>query len=227
MPTEQLTKSTHEQKSFEIPIDQAISRMAESHGLSLEPQRLRQLVAQVEYRRDLESRGGVLNVQFEDTFNDVYIKKPMQVEGFDGTASKVDFTPALDEDDDDDWLAGAASARPDHATQVTLKGIRGMQNYALLVGAGLLERPDILYGETNPTMAITTERIGLLSDIARQYGNDKRAAHDEMRNQKTLVISGEFEEVSARLFSSDTRKLEKLLMKRQTTPVSMGNVALR
>lgn len=225
MLTEQLTKPTPEQKLSEMPIDEAISRVAESRGVSLEPQRLRQLVAQVEYRRGLESRNVVSSTQFEDNLNNVRVEKPEEVEGLEGAASKVDFTPIFD--DEDDVVSGTTYAGPERATEITLKGINGMQNYALLVEAGLLERPDILYGETNPTMAITAERMGMLSDLARSHGSDTGTAHEEMRRQQKLIVSGAFEDVSTRLFSSDTQRLERLLARRQASTKPMGHVALR
>jgi hypothetical protein len=224
MPTEQLTKPTHEEKLSETSIDEAISNAAEARGLSLDPQRLKRLVGQVGYRQDLESRGVDSKVQFEDNFNHVRVQKLDSADGL--SISDVDFTPILD-DDDEDIISGLTTPDPEHTTEITLMGIRGMQNYALLVEAGLIEKPDILQAETNPVMAITAERMGMFSEIARQHGGSSEAAHSEMREQKKLKIAGTFDEVSARLFSSDTQRLERLLIRRQAVPKPMGQVALR
>lgn len=221
MSIEQLAKPTHEQKLPEVSVDEVISSTAEARGLSLEPQRLRQLVGQVEYQHS-GLRGVDSKVQFEDTLNHVYVRKLPSTDEL--NVSNVDLTPVFD---DEDIISGLVTPHPEHATEITLMGIRGMQNYALLVEAGFIEKPDVLCAETNPVMAIMAERIGMLSDIASQHGDTSESAHSEMRTQKKLKISGTFDEVGARLFSPDTQRLERLLTRRLATTHPIGHVALR
>lgn len=214
-----------EQERPEASTGATITSVAEARGLSLEPRRLNYLVHQVEYRERLQDLGVESKVQFEDNFNHVRVQRHEMTDQPDKVVANVDFTPILD--DDEDLVSGSTVAGPEHATEITLMGIQGMQNYALLVEAGLIERPEILYAETNPTMAITAERMGMFSDITRQYGNASNAAHEAIREYEKIPISGTFDEVSARLFSPETRRLEQLLVRRQKTVRPLGSQALQ
>lgn len=178
-------------------------------------------MAQAEYRRELESKGVVSKFQFEDGFNGIRIQKPEQVKGFEGTVSGVDFTPMLDMDDDD-FVSGATYAGPEHATEITLMGIRGMQKLRASRRGRSFGATGYFIRQNKSDHAIMAERMGMYSDTARQ-GSNSTTAHEEMRNQSEVLISGAFEEVSARLFSSDTQRLERLLYSASSSSQANGS----
>lgn len=104
--------------------------------------------------------------------------------------------------------------------------IRGIQNYLLLADAGVIEKPAILFGVTNPQMAIIAERIGLLSEIARHNPGKPAEAHQKMREMARLEVSGSFDEISRRAFSAETQRLEHLLARRLAAEKGAGEAAL-
>lgn len=112
-------------------------------------------------------------------------------------------------------MTGSSIADPENSTELTLRAIREVQDYVLLVEAGVIEKPAVLFGDTNPEMAIVAERLGLLSDTARQHDGPSREAHKAMRESRGKHrVTGSFNEVREHAFSPATQRLEKALAHR-------------
>jgi len=211
-------------------IDIAINDAAAARGVSLEPDRLLQLAGAAKSIQAVDQIYGDLPdrerppTMFKDTRNEVEVSRALFTDRFGATASKVDFAPTSEVEGD--FVSGDTFARPEHATLFTLNAIHGLQNYVLLADAGVAEKPAILFGNTNPQMAILAERVGMLSDIARENPDDLAEAHKKMRQTPEMEIYGSFDEVSKRLFSEDTKKLEQLLTRRLATGKQAGEAAL-
>jgi hypothetical protein len=142
---------------------------------------------------------------FADPANYIYAKAADFHTDYGTTAAYLDFCPRVDPTDE----YGFVSAQPKHAALFGSMAIKGLQHYALLVDAGYIEMPNILYGETYGTMAIVAERLGMYSDIARSDRADPHAAHKLMRMSGRMGIYGGFDQVSARIFSADTIRLQQ------------------
>jgi hypothetical protein len=134
------------------------------------------------------------------------------------------FMPILEEDGD--LVSGAASARPERATIYTQMLVHGLQNYVLLVEAGFLEKPGVLFGDTNPQIAIVAERFGIFSDISRQHPGERSVAHAEIRQMPKVQIHGTFSQVSERVFSEDVQRLDRALTRRLAAQRDAAAIAL-
>ncbi|HSX43088.1 MAG TPA: hypothetical protein VLF59_03315 [Candidatus Saccharimonadales bacterium] len=192
----------------------SIAEVAATHGISLDENRQAQLAATAAYikRASGYPEAHKPAIVFWDT-NGVEVRRTAFSERFGTTAAQLDFTPTLEEDGD--FVSGDATPRPDRATAYALMGLRGMQNYALLVEAGIIEKPEVLYGNTNPQMAIVAERLGLLSDVARGNSGHQGKAHTEIRKANAkLEVHGTYDEVHDHLFSPETQRLERVLSRR-------------
>lgn len=230
MTTETLPQANHEHSLPELSIGEAISGVADTHGLVLGGARLDKLVGLAESAQQqvhaaalMERMGYSFTQVFADSENGLRILKLDTEDG--KRAVAVDFTPSA-QGEDDDIVSDTTSARPENATDFTLKGIQGMQNFALLVEAGYIQKPDILSATTNPEMAIMVERMGMLSDAARRYGGNNKQAHEEIRASDKVAISGTFDDISAQLFSVEVQRLERLLVRRQSVAGAVGGVML-
>jgi|GEM_PF-2557350 len=213
--------------SLQPDLEAALSHAAETRGITLEADRLTQLTAQAQGIQLMEQREESRKPEkvFNDTSTGVSVTRATFSEDFNATVGEVDFTPIFEEEEDD-WVIGDAAASPEHASETSLRGIRGLQNYVLLADAGVIQRPEILYGNTNPEMAIAAERFGMLSDIARQDAGNPKQTHEQMRQMEKLKISANFDEVGQRVFSADVQRLERILTRRLAVQQPAGAVAL-
>ena len=219
-----MTTSVAERLVPSLDIDTAINTAAADHGITLEPPRLQQLVIQAVYLKGCEQNGTADITSYTDIVNDVKVEPPKQSDVFGDIASKIDFAPEVD--GNSEVVSGNQSATPEHITRITLLGLRGLQNYALLVVAGFIQRPGFVHGLTNPTMAIIAERAGMFTDIARNNPDNPEQAHKQMRKCDKLDISATFDELSAHVFSPETQRLEKVLALRLAAQKPAGELAL-
>jgi len=221
-----MTTSVAEHNTLASPdLEIAVTEAAQARGITLEAERLEQLRRTAEKRQRLNAEPDIYEsiIAFDDD-NDVKVGRSEYTREYGTTAAWIDFAPILDEDGD--IASGTISARPQHATEYALKGIHGLQNYVLLVDVGIIEKPEILYGKTNPEMAIVAERLGMLSELARRNTGNPDIAHRKMRQATDLEIHGTFDEVGERLFSQDTQRFEHLLTRRLAAEKSVGTTAL-
>lgn len=72
--------------------------------------------------------------------------------------------------------------------------ITSAQNYALLVEAGMLRKPDILKGRTNPAMATIASHLGFKENEA--VSHEVRAQYDDVRD---IVMSDRFIDLGNKL----------------------------
>jgi hypothetical protein len=207
--------------------DIAIQNAAEAQGIALEPTRLAHLTRMAERIQyyDGMPEADKPRMEFTDTTTGLDVWRSTYSERFGGTAAKVDFTPILE--GEGDLVSGTATAKPENATIYTRMLIHGMQNYVLLVNAGVVSKPDVVYGNTNPQMAIVAERFGMFSDIARQHPGKPAVAHDLMRKTPKMDVYGSFDEVSQNAFSESTKRLEQLMTRRLAAQQRVGETALR
>jgi hypothetical protein len=220
MPTETLLTPSVQELEPTHAINVAINNAAIEHGITLASDRLLQLTGAAEYIEYIKridafypSEADKPKVVFTDIINDIWAWRTVSSDQFGATAAKLDFSPVIG---DIDNVVGEVTSDPEHASQIALMGIRGLQNYLLLVETGVIERPDVLFGITNPEMAIVAERLGLSSDAARANPNHPDVVHKELRQMSEVRVSGSFEEVSERVFSKDIRRLERALERRQS-----------
>jgi hypothetical protein len=214
-----------------LSLEQNISGVAEKHGIVLSQDRLDYLVgsAQGIQRVDSGEYGYVPRIVYTDAASDITFTRAKSsekfkrtvAERFDGTISLLDFAPVLK----GDWFV-RTSARPENVTIITLMAMRSFQNYALLVEAGVIEKPKTLLGFTNAEMAIVAERAGFLSDIARKNPDSPAAAHKQMKALGHMEISTTFDEMSGHVFSDEAKKLEQILVRRLATQKPAGELAL-
>ena len=197
--------------------DVALRAAADARGVALDPDRLLQLTQAAHNLLQREKYPNIPPYQaaFYDRVNELQVGGTAFNQRFGVAAASLDFHPPLPEEADLDLVIGATTPQPEHATLFLSMVLRGMQNYALLVEAGIVPKPDILYGTTNPQMAIAAERCGLLSDLARRYPDRPALAHKLMREEHMLEVSGSFDDVSARLFSDETKRLQNVLDRRR------------
>lgn len=218
-------------KNFEIyddePVfDVALQDAASARGLTLDPDRLLQLTEAAQTIHLINSYPGsdIPKVGYTGMDNDIWVEPAVHSDRYGAMAAKVDFAPVAEKSEE--LEVGATEASPGHTTLFTLMALHDLQNYVMLVDAGVLEKPEILHGRTNPEMALFAERVGLFTDIARQHADDPRAAHREMNQQDELEISGSFDEVSAQVFSDEAKRLERLLTRRLEAQQPSGSLAL-
>lgn len=208
-----------------LDIESGPCNAAANHGITLGQDRLTRLSALARFKLRQDQSPNPLTRAFDDLENGVAVERKTYLDHFGGTAAKVDFAPIANPKDGD-MISGSASAEPEHSTQFTLMGIRGLQNYVLLVEAGIIEKPDVLYGITNPTMAIIAERVGMLTDIARLNKDDPAQAHKDMRKQAHLEVYGSFDEVSERVFSTEVKEMERKFALRLAAQKPVGALVL-
>lgn len=212
----------HEQYTAPNTLDISIQNAADAHGASLEPARLAHLTSLAE---NVQRFGKIRNTEFIDPTTGLDVWRPAYSEHFGGTAAKVDFTPILE--GEEDFVNGAVKPEPENATIYTKMLIDGMQNYVLLVDAGVVSRPDVVYGDTNPQMAIVAERFGMFSDVARQHRDNPQTAHRIMREMHKMEVYGSFDAVREHAFSDKTQRLERSLSRRLAAQAFVGETALR
>lgn len=216
----------YEPYALAVVPETAIQNAAAARDISLEPDRLARLIECVGPLHAVPPDAeGYSTGKFWDLPNGLEVGYAGHSDDFEGSAAKVDFTPVYE--GEGDFISGSPTARAEHATEATLRLIHGAQNYALLVDAGIIKKPDVLFGETNPQMAVVAERFGMLSDAARRNSSDTEAAHRQLRQSHGKVaVSGRYDEVSDRIFSDATQQLERVLTRRLAAQKS-GSLALK
>ena len=213
-----------EQYTTDYALEHALSEAAGRHGVSLDADRLGHLVDIADTLETIggQSLGADTDIGFTDGQNGAMASRATYSNRFGTTAAKIDFMPPNEEDD---LSIGAMDASPENVSQFTLMAIHALQNYVLLAEVGRVKKPAILYGDTNPEMAIVAERFGLYSDEAR-HNADRNAAHQVMRKMDRVAVYGSFDEMSQRAFSDDVLQLERMLTHRIAARQHVGDVAL-
>ena len=198
----------------EPEFDIALQDAAEARGITLDSDRLFRLTEAAETIHTINSYGGddIPKVGYTSMDNDVWVEPAVHSDKYGVIAAKVDFAPRAEKGDN--FEVGETDASPEHTTLFALSAIHDLQNYVLLVDAGVLEKPEVIHGKTNPDMAVFAERVGLFSDIARKNPDDRGAAHKAMREHEELEITGSFDDMSERVFSDDMKRVERLLTRR-------------
>ena len=90
-----------------------------------------------------------------------------------------------------------------------------------------MEKPAIVFGNTNPEMAIVAERFGLLSHVAREDPDHSPAeTHKIMRELPKMEVYGSFEDLSEQVSSEAMKRREKIFTSRLAAINQTGAVAL-
>ena len=112
-------------------------------------------------------------------------------------------------------LQKVKQATPEGASEIGVKGIRGIQNYVILSDAGLVEPVEVLQGETNPSMKkVAIKKMGF-ENLEGHYKNNVTATLESVRenafSEKNLRLQGVLEQrVSTQQLSETKAKVTQI-----------------
>ncbi|HVQ44415.1 MAG TPA: hypothetical protein VMT30_05620 [Candidatus Saccharimonadia bacterium] len=169
---------------------------AREYEIPLDLDRLKRLV---EVARDKVTNKSEFSGQESPYDNEGLIIHPPDLE--DESTSRIDFLPPS-------TANGVVARTPqrEDMTRIMLMGIRGMQDYLLLVDAGYIARPTKIRGKTNPTMATIAKRFGF---VAADPMPD-----ESMPDSKQITVEASFDDIHEHMLSPEIRRYETLLAKR-------------
>jgi len=167
----------------------AITRAAANVGLELQPERLNRLVE--------IANTAYLSPELAFINNGLMVVKPERKHG--KTFAEIDFRPGTRE------LSLADTRQPQEATKIALNGLTELQNYGLLVDAGIAAAPDILYGKANWSMSRVATRLGF--SVEHVVEND----------EEWMEVQAPFKTVHDNVFSPQTIAFSEMLSRRLET----------
>jgi len=124
------------------------------------------------------------------------------------STSWIDFMPQL-RNDNVTVIFETTPQQRGKTTQITLMGIEAFQDFVLLADAGLVTKPERLFGITNPTMAKFAKRLGFEDTPALSGG-----------------VIADYDVVASNIFSSEMLDTQQRLKQRQATMAAVGSLAL-
>lgn len=186
--------------SLELDTTARLQAVAEGHGMQLDSGRLNTLVTMADRAAAAAEEGRKISFKQDG----MMIAPPTELEGTDETVSQMHYLPQTKA-----MPRGATVTQGDESMSVMHRGIRSMQNYALLVEAGFMARPTRLFGRTNNAEMMT---------IAGRFGFEE--VHPGSGD-----VEATFEAVHARILSPETVQLEEKLTQRAIR--HLGGAALQ
>jgi hypothetical protein len=195
----------------------AIEQAATGRDLLLDQPRLDKLVALADYSGP--------NLEFESDGSFIDSKDGIRIEPsigmlvddeigheYHGSAELI-YRPTIDGEVYD------SAVDLEHVARITHNLISGLQNYVLLVEAGLIPEPTIIYADTNPKMAKVFERFGFKTETIIQSGQQ------ESEDEIIAFGSVTFDDLQNRVFAADIIRLQTITGSRIARQLT-GNAAL-
>lgn len=198
-----MTKTNIEKTETKLTPTEQLFITASKHGFELNQDRADRLVKKAEYTA---SQGDITSYIFEE--NGLQIKHPIRMSASGiplSSVSRLDFLPQVNKDSN---IVANPTPQRGSTTQITLMGIEAFQDFVLMADAGLVEKPDRFFGNTNPTMARFAKRVGFVQTPKLADG-----------------VTATYDDVAERIFSPEILEIQQQLERRQAA-TAVGSLAL-